>query len=208
MNTDRTLTPPSSSFRTHDNFACGTAFVFVPLPQAFLPKNFPKIPPCAERVGNGIICARSPREARTTFFDNRELEIKENYNSYIEIGAERSAPLRGRSFFAKRIRAHDGCLGIRRRRRTRKTATSHGEPSTGVDPWVSEWGNPAALTGGRRRMNQIVRRSYTRGSETSQYPKEERSNDIARVVASESAGAQTGKLASRGCGTGAWHRNG
>ena len=58
-----------------------------------------------------------------------------------------------RRFLAKRIRAHDGCLGIRRRRRTRKTATILGEPSTGLDPGVSEWGNPAALIGGKRRAN-------------------------------------------------------
>ena len=109
---------------------------------------------------------------------------------------------------AKRIRAHDGCLGIRRLRRTRKTATSSGEPSTGFDPEVSEWGNPAALTGGHRWMNQIVRRSDTRGSETSQYPQEKRSNDIARVAASESAGAQTGRLAVRGCGTRTRYRKG
>ena len=80
-----------------------------------------------------------------SLFENRKLEIKENYNSYIEINEK--------IFLAKRIRAHDGCLGIGRRRRTRKTATSSGEPSTGFDPEVSEWGNPAALAGGHRRMN-------------------------------------------------------
>ena len=87
----------------------------------------------------------------------------------------RSPPSARKRFLAKRIRAHDGCLGIGRRRRTRKTATSSGEPSTGFDPEVSEWGNPAAFTGGRRRMNQIVLRGHTRGSETSQYPEEETS---------------------------------
>ena len=56
-------------------------------------------------------------------------------------------------FLAKRIRAHDGCLGIRRLRRTRKTATSPGEPSTGFDPGVSEWGNPPPFIGWHRRMN-------------------------------------------------------
>ncbi len=79
-----------------------------------------------------------------------------------EIGGERSPPERekvsqGRqtatSAVAKRIRAHDGCLGIRRLRRTRKTATSSGEPSTGFDPEVSEWGNPAAFIGGHPGMN-------------------------------------------------------
>ena len=88
-----------------------------------------------------------------SIFENRELEIKENYNSYIEIGAGLgSAPLK-REFLAKRIRAHDGCLGIRRLRRTRKTAISPGEPSTGFDPGVSEWGNPAAFIGGHPRTN-------------------------------------------------------
>ena len=109
---------------------------------------------------------------------------------------------------AKRIRAHEGCLGIGRRRRTRKTATSSGEPSTGVDPEVSEWGNPAGVISRHPRMNGIVRGSYTWGSETSQYPQEKRSNDIARVAASESAGAQTGELAPRGCGTRTRYRNG
>ena len=54
--------------------------------------------------------------------------------------------------------------------------------------------------------NKIVPRSHTWGSETSQYPEEQKSNEIARVAASESAGAQTGKLASRGCGTGTRRR--
>ena len=71
--------------------------------------------------------------------DNRKLEIKENYNSYNEIGrrnpslsenhlkqrrcsgdtvrakSERTSKDAGaRHHIAKRIRAHDGCLGIRR----------------------------------------------------------------------------------------------
>ena len=128
------------------------------------------------------------------------LEIKENCNSYTRRARNR--------ILAKRIRAHDGCLGIGRRRRTRKTATSRGEPSTGFDPRVSEWDNPAPLAGCRRRGEHMAPRSHTRGSETSQYPEEEKSNEIARVVASESAGAQTGKLASRGCGTRARYRRG
>ena len=129
------------------------------------------------------------------------LEIKENYNSY-------TRRARTKQFLAKRIRAHDGCLGIGRRRRTRKTATSRGEPSTGIDPRVSEWDNPAPFAGCRRRGEYMAPRSHTRGSETSQYPEEEKSNEIARVVASESAPAQTGKLASRGRGTGTWHGRG
>jgi hypothetical protein len=45
----------------------------------------------------------------------------------------------------KLLRAHGGCLGTRRRRRTRLTAKSHGELYASVDPWVSEWGNPAGV---------------------------------------------------------------
>src|SRR5579872_732700 len=40
------------------------------------------------------------------------------------------------------IRAFGGCLGTRRRRRTWHAAQSHGEPRAGIDPWISEWGNP------------------------------------------------------------------
>ena len=64
--------------------------------------------------------------------------------TYIEIGEVERSDERN---LAKRIRAHDGCLGIRRRRRTRKTAINLGEPSTGLDPGVSEWGNPSSLVG-------------------------------------------------------------
>ena len=69
-------------------------------------------------------------------------------------------------------------------------------------------GQPGRPRGRSSRDEYIVPRSYTRGSETSQYPEEKRSNEIARVVASESAGAQTGKLASRGRGTGTRRRDG
>ena len=81
--------------------------------------------------------------AALLIFENWEMGNKENYNSYTRSG--------GGS--AKRIRAHEGCLGIRRRRRTRKTAKILGEPSSGFDPGVSEWGNPSLSTGRRRRMN-------------------------------------------------------
>ena len=47
---------------------------------------------------------------RASFFDNWQLEIKENYNSYSEI-----KKFLNNRFLAKRIRAHDGCLGIGRR---------------------------------------------------------------------------------------------
>ena len=44
---------------------------------------------------------------------------------------------------------------------------------------------------GHPRLNKIGRRRTTRGTETSKYPEEEKSTEIARVAASESAEAQT-----------------
>ena len=75
-----------------------------------------------------------------------------------------------------------------------KTAKSHGEPLAGVDPWISESGNryrgksvepPVEFIGGGRR---------TRGTETSQYPQEKKSNETPLVVASERGRAQTGRV--------------
>ena len=43
---------------------------------------------------------------------------------------------------AKLQRAYGGCLGSQRRRRTWIAAISSGEPLTGFDPEISEWGNP------------------------------------------------------------------
>ena len=73
------------------------------------------------------------RKGRALIFENRKLEIKENYNSYNEIKrgivlifrlcdcsiaeieqSEQSINLNNEKFLAKRIRAHDGCLGISR----------------------------------------------------------------------------------------------
>jgi len=42
-------------------------------------------------------------------------------------------------------RAHGGCLGAKGRWRTRSAAKRLGEPQTGCDPRVSEWGNPAVV---------------------------------------------------------------
>src|SRR5262245_58800075 len=50
-------------------------------------------------------------------------------------------------------RAHGGCLGTRRRRRTRKPAISHGELDSSFDPWISEWGNPAGVMARHRALN-------------------------------------------------------
>ena len=44
------------------------------------------------------------------------------------------------------------------------------------DPGISEWGNLAPFMGCRRLLNEIGRLVGTRGSETSQYPQEEKTN--------------------------------
>ena len=93
-------------------------------------------------------------------------------------------------------RAHGGCLGTGSRRRTRQAAISSGEAQTAFDPEISEWGNPAGVMPCYPRLNQIGRREATGGTETSKYPEEEKSTEIARVAASESAPAQTHARAS------------
>ena len=45
----------------------------------------------------------------------------------------------------KLLRAHEGCLGTNRRRRTWYAAKSFGEPHAGFDPEISEWSNPAEV---------------------------------------------------------------
>ena len=51
-------------------------------------------------------------------------------------------------------RANGGCLGTDSRRRTCKAAISHGELLKSLDPWESEWGNPAKLKLSNPYMNQ------------------------------------------------------
>ena len=58
-----------------------------------------------------------------------------------------------KGFMVKLLRADGGCLGTRRRRRTWKAAISFGEPLTGFDPEISEWGNPAEFILYHRVMN-------------------------------------------------------
>ena len=88
-------------------------------------------------------------------------------------------------------KAHGGCLGTGSRRRTRQAAISPGEWQTHLDPGISEWGNPTGVMPSHPRLNQIGREEATGGTETSKYPEEEKSTEIARVAASESAPAQT-----------------
>ena len=94
---------------------------------------------------------------------------------------ELDACLRGT---VKLQRAHGGCLGDQRRRRTWTAAKSSGEPLSGCDPEVSEWGNP------RRdylpsRTEYIGMRKPSQGTETSKYLDERKSKETPPVVASE-----------------------
>ena len=81
-------------------------------------------------------------------------------------------------------RAHGGCLGNERRRRTWTAAISLGELLTSFDPRISEWDNP-------RRLNlpangeYIAVRQRTPGTETSKYREEEKANANPLVSASE-----------------------
>ena len=81
-------------------------------------------------------------------------------------------------------RAHGGCLGDQRRRRTWTAAISFGEPLAGFDPKISEWGNP-------RRDYLPAHGEYiavlqpTQGTETSKYLEEKKAIAIPSVAASE-----------------------
>ncbi len=85
----------------------------------------------------------------------------------------------------KLLRAHGGCLGVRKRRRAWSAAISLGEPQAGVDPGIPEWGNPARVIPGHPPAEYIGGGRRTRGTETSKYPQEQKSKEIPLVVASE-----------------------
>ena len=53
----------------------------------------------------------------------------------------------------KLLRAHEGCLGIGRRRRTCKAAKSFGELQKSFDPEISEWRNPSEAMFGHSELN-------------------------------------------------------
>ena len=63
------------------------------------------------------------------------------------------------------------------------------------DPRMSEWGNPA---GREARHPERKRRKPTRGTETSQYPEEQKSTEILLVAVSERGTGQTVGACSRG----------
>ena len=87
-------------------------------------------------------------------------------------------------YMVKKLSAHGGCLGSKRRRKTWQPAKSPGELATSIDPRISEWGNPieeilSSCTG------YIGTEKRTWGTETSKYPEEKKSTEISQVVASE-----------------------
>lgn len=62
-------------------------------------------------------------------------------------------------------------------------------------------GEPTVRNGAGHLSEYIGWMRQTRGTETSQYPEEEKANAISQVAASETETAQTEKLAFRGCRT-------
>ena len=104
------------------------------------------------------------------------------------------APREGRG---KVSRAHGGCLGAGSRRRARQAAIVPGEAHTAFDPGVPEWGNPRGVDPARPHLNEIGCAAATGGTETSQYPEEEKSTEIPGVAASETGPAQTGERLER-----------
>jgi len=76
----------------------------------------------------------------------RQAELAEGSLKTAHKGERRNNSLRKVESFSRKVkivRAYGGCLGADRRRRTRQAAKCHGELQASVDPWISEWGNPA-----------------------------------------------------------------
>ena len=65
---------------------------------------------------------------------------------------------------------------------------------TGVDPEMSEWGNPAGVISCHPLVEFIDQGRRTGGTETSNYPQEKKSIEILQVAASERGIAQTVSL--------------
>ena len=60
-----------------------------------------------------------------------------------------------------------------------------GSRQTGLEPWMSEWGNPAERNFGHYYAEYIGIVKQTRRTETSKYPEEKTSIEILQVAASE-----------------------
>ncbi len=93
--------------------------------------------------------------------------------------------------YEKISRAHGGCLGTGSRRRTRQAAISRGEGHTPLTRGSPNGGTQQEGHALHTPPEHIGRGRTTRGTETSKYPEEEKSTEIARVAASESGPAQT-----------------
>jgi hypothetical protein len=104
----------------------------------------------------------------------------------------------------KLLRAHGECLGARKRRRAWLAAISFGEPQAGVDPEIPEWGNPTRVIPRYLLTEYIGLERQTRGTETSKYPEEKKSN---RDSAS-SGERKRNSLNRRSYLTGSWGRLG
>ena len=81
---------------------------------------------------------------------------------------------RASSVVAKLVRAHGGCLGTRSRRRTLEPAISPGESATRLRSGDFRMGKPNGRNGPLPLPEHIGQVEETWGSETSQYPQEEK----------------------------------
>jgi hypothetical protein len=92
---------------------------------------------------------------------------------------------------AKLLRAHDGCLGARKRRRTWLVCDKpRGADKQALIRAMSESGNRAGAIQSPT-AEFIGGEEQTSGSETSQYGEEKKSKEILLVVASERGTGQT-----------------
>jgi hypothetical protein len=150
-------------------------------------------------MGGSALSQASARDIR--HLENCRQDVRESltgvHKGALDARVGPSPPLMGelgggsaRAFFEnqeqviKLQRAIGGCLGAESRRRAWRTTIRPGEPRAGTDPGIPEWGNPPTVMGGNR-----TRAGATGGTETSQYPVEEKATAIPLVVASEQGSA-------------------
>ena len=107
--------------------------------------------PALQAGGRGFephILHRADTKVPARFFDRMEEKAdtkKQTTNEQITRAARARARAQARRDLLKsekRVRAYGGCLGSRRRGRTRQAAKDRGEARAALDPRVSEWGNP------------------------------------------------------------------
>jgi hypothetical protein len=90
---------------------------------------------------------------------HRRIRVGGESGSSLRVKREKSAVAReirglksGRRL-DKLLRVRGGCLGTKRRRRTRLPAKSAGELEANDDPAISEWGNPSGVMSRHSRLN-------------------------------------------------------